>query len=558
MGRCIAIRYSPDGYVSRGKVALGRRVAGDSFLSGLLRHGGLEKLVALVHNARDEKGCAEEIASRAPGMRVETASLESPQTVESAGTLYLPGPGLEEYAWWRRRAGNQRAFSLCGITHTTATGRVMDALCRSTIAPVQTWDAIICTSRAVRGMVQRQIEGYADYLREATGAQILAQPMLPVIPLGVDCDKFRIDRTDGEFFRAHLGIGREDIAVLIVARLSVSTKFSPLPLYLALQKASTRTHRKFHVMLAGWLDKDSREAFIGAGRGMSPDVGVHLLNGQDEKVRHNAWSAADVFTLPVDNVQETFGIAPVEAMAAGLPVVATDWDGFRDTIVHGETGFLIPTAMGGKGENLAMRHQMGIDSYESYMRGVSQCVAMDIDAASESFARLASDADLRRRMGEEGQRRARQCYDWAAVIPQYLELWDEQARLRAEASEFAPPSQRAPHAPSHPDPFELFADYPTLRVDAQSVARLSGGGSPEKLRRIAKIPSTVGRGSQLPSLPALDAILHRLSHTPASVEELATECAGGDLGKTKAGLCWLAKHGMVSFGAEISADAPRR
>jgi hypothetical protein len=161
-------------------------------------------------------------------------------------------------------------------------------------------------------------------------------------------------------------------------------------------------------------------------------------------------------------------------------------------------------------------------------------------------------------MGEEGQRRARQCYDWAAVIPQYLELWDEQARVRAEASEFAPPSQRAPHAPSHPDPFELFADYPTLRVDAQSVASLSGDGSPEKLRRIAKIPSAVGRGSQLPSLPALDAILHRLSHTPASVEELATECAGGDLGKTKAGLCWLAKHGMVSFGAEISADAPRR
>jgi starch synthase len=546
--KSVAIRYSPDGYVSRGKVALGRRVAGDSFLNGLLKYGGLEKLVALVHSEKDGKGCVEEIASRAPGLRVEMANLETPQIVEGAGALYLPGPGLEEYAWWRRRMGSQRAFSLCGITHTTATGRVMDALCRSVVAPVQPWDAIICTSKAVRGMVQRQIDGYAEYLRAATGARTLAQPMLPVIPLGVDCDSFRTDRTDGEFFRAHLGIGREDIAVLIVARLSVATKFSPLPLYLALQKASARSGKKFHVLLAGWLDKDSREAFLGAGRGLSPDVDVHLVNGQDEKVRHNAWSAADIFTLPVDNVQETFGLAPVEAMAAGLPVVTTDWDGFRDTIAHGETGFLVPTAMGGKGDALAMRHHMGVDSYESYMRGVSQCVAMDIDAAAGAFALLAGDAELRRRMGEAGRRRAREVYDWSAVIPQYLALWEEQALWRNDATEFAPPKGDAPLAPSHPDPFELFADYPTLKIDARSIVTAAADASPAKIRRIAKIPGAVGRGSQLPSLLALDAMLGRLAKAPASVEELATECAGGDTGRTTAGVCWLAKHGIVRFG----------
>jgi len=543
--------------VSRGKVALGRRVAGDSFLNGLLKHGGLEKLVALVHTPNDGKGCAEEIASRAPSLRVELADLESPRAVTEAGTLYLPGPGLEEYAWWRRRTTNQRAFSLCGITHTTATGRVMDALCRSVVAPVQPWDAIICTSRAVRGMVQRQIGGYQEYLRDATGAHTLAQPMLPVIPLGVDCGKFQTDRTDGEFFRAHLGIGREDVAVLIVARLSIATKFSPLPLYIALQKASLRARKKFHVLLAGWIDKDSREAFVGAGRGLSPDVSVHLVNGQDEKVRHNAWSAADIFTLPVDNVQETFGLAPVEAMAAGLPVVATDWDGFRDTIAHGETGLLVPTAMGGKGDALAMRHHMGVDSYESYMRGVSQCVAMDIDAAAGAFALLAGDAELRRRMGEAGRRRAREVYDWSSVIPKYLALWEEQARLRNDAAEFAPPKADAPPAPSHPDPFELFADYPTLMIDAHSMATATPDASPEQIRKVARIPSAVGRGSQLPTMPSFDAMIGRLMDGPARVEELAAACAGGDVGRTKAGLCWLAKHGLITFGAKmVMTDRP--
>ena len=44
-----------------------------------------------------------------------------------------------------------------------------------------------------------------------------------------------------------------------------------------------------------------------------------------------------------DNMQETFGLTPIEAMAAGLPSVVSDWDGYRDTVQHREHGFRIPT-----------------------------------------------------------------------------------------------------------------------------------------------------------------------------------------------------------------------
>jgi glycosyltransferase involved in cell wall biosynthesis len=54
-----------------------------------------------------------------------------------------------------------------------------------------------------------------------------------------------------------------------------------------------------------------------------------------------------------DNIQETFGIVPIEAMAAGLPVVVLDWDGYKNTVRDGIDGFRVPTLMSGAGSQTA-------------------------------------------------------------------------------------------------------------------------------------------------------------------------------------------------------------
>ena len=95
MTRSAAILYAPDGYVSKGRAMLGRRVAGDSFLNGLLRHGGLESLVGLMLNDREGPGCQEAIRPRAPNLQVQTATFESPQLTAKAASLLRPTPGLE-------------------------------------------------------------------------------------------------------------------------------------------------------------------------------------------------------------------------------------------------------------------------------------------------------------------------------------------------------------------------------------------------------------------------------------------------------------------------------
>lgn len=65
-----------------------------------------------------------------------------------------------------------------------------------------------------------------------------------------------------------------------------------------------------------------------------PDVSYHYLDGRKPGNRDKAYSGSDIFTFPIDNVQEPFGLSPIEAMAAGLPVIASDWDGLRETSLY--------------------------------------------------------------------------------------------------------------------------------------------------------------------------------------------------------------------------------
>jgi glycosyltransferase involved in cell wall biosynthesis len=548
MIRSAAILYASDGFVAGNQAKLGRRVAGDSFLNGLLRHGGLETLVGLMTHDREEAGFKAEIAARAPGVKIQIARYEAPQPLLEAGILFQPGPRLANAAFWRRRLGNQRGFSLSGVIHTLSTERIMEGLANGVTAPIQAWDAIICTSRAGQGMVRRQLQENTHYLQQALGATRTAMPMLPVIPLGVDCDSFSRDPSLGAAYRQELGIGAEHIVFLLVGRLSIRTKLSPLPMYLALQRAAERRGRKLHLIFTGQFDDDaSRAVFTEGAKRACPDVTVHYVNGHDADIYAKAWAAADIFTLPADNLQETFGLAPVEAMAAGLPVVVTDWDGFRDTVEDGVTGFRIPTLMGGDSRSIAMRYHMGLDDHAGYLRNAAQATAMDIGAAADAYHRLAEDAALRRQMGMAAAARARRMYDWAAVIPQYLALWQEQARIRAKAREFAPLIKGRQASPIHPDPFMLFADYPTHRLVPKQRVSLVPGANLDRLRELAAIPGTIARGALLPSLPSFRIMLERLAERSMTTAELGSTLPLDQRPLAGAGMVWMMKLGLVTI-----------
>ncbi|MBW6401206.1 glycosyltransferase family 4 protein [Roseomonas sp. HJA6] len=543
--RRAALYYHPEGYTTAGGPVIGRRVAGEEFLRGLLRHGGLEEVVALVQSEAHREAFIDHVAAIAPGLPARAHGFDAPGRFDDVGTIFLPGGGMGSYAWWRRRH-RQAAFSLCGVTHTTATERTMDALGDLLVAPLQGWDALICTSNAVQAMVRRLMSEQAYYLGQRFGAKQVPGPRLAVIPLGIDTASFEPVGGARERWREQLGIGEEEVAALVVGRLSVATKFTPGPMYLALEQAAREAPRRVHLILAGSFETPRDEAAFREGAAaLCPSVTLHHVDATQEPARREIWAAGDFFTLPIDNIQETFGLAPVEAMAAGLPVVVTDWDGFRDTVRHGETGFRVPVMTAGSGEELALRYAAGTDGYGQYLSGAALHVAMEVPRAAEAYGILIGDRERRRAMGAAARAHARATYDWAAVIPQYLALFDHLAALRRDGREVAPAEPGRDIVPLRPDPMLAFAAYPSDPVPAETCFELAPGAGPELMAVRSAVPGTVNRGSMLPVQATLLRMLARLAEGPATMAELAALAQGVEAMRVPRGVMWLAKLDLV-------------
>src|SRR5262249_27213694 len=147
-----------------------------------------------------------------------------PTGLRKAGLLYRPDANIASDAWRRASYGDDRAYSICGVTHTTATHSIMEAIASLVTAPLHTWDALVCTSHAVRDSVRTILEAAADHLRDRLGATRFSLPQLPLIPLGVDCSAYKFSQNARAEARKALGIESDQIVVSYVGRLSFHGK----------------------------------------------------------------------------------------------------------------------------------------------------------------------------------------------------------------------------------------------------------------------------------------------------------------------------------------------
>ena len=524
MSTTAAILYKRDGYDTSSKRLLGRQAAGEGFLKGLVQFGTAESLYCYATNRAEFSEFCKLIQPWINRPRkVQWLPTDNPRTLAQPGTIYNPDPTISKLVWQRRFA-DQRAYSVCGVTHTIASMGVMQSIGDLLIAPVQPWDALICTSVAVRTAVEHVLDTWADYLAQRTGAKPNIEINLPIIPLGVDCNAFlqgnKARIRSG--IRQELGIAQDDIVVLFVGRLCFYAKAHPVPMYLALEQAAQATNTKVHLVQAGWFEDEKEEiSFKNSARDFCPSVNTIFLDGRKPEIRSGIWLLADIFISLVDNIQETFGLTPIEAMAAGLPVIVSDWDGYRESVRHEIDGFRIPTLMppASSGLDLASDYFGDNLNYSTYIAHTSMAAAVDIDTCTKALLALMTDSELRLRMGENGRQRARETYDWRVVIAAYESLWQDLAEIRGKAEVSAPLVPGSPPYPLCDDPFRLFANYSTTTLNPDMVLGLGTMSAPERLSEIRTNWITGFGADRRISVTTIDAIL-------ASIEKDGSQSLG--------------------------------
>ena len=234
------------------------------------------------------------------------------------------------------------------------------------------------------------ITAVSDYLRKETIQHFDLNQEIEVIPNFIDVKRFQ--RKDTASLKQELCPKCEKVLVHV-------SNFRPV-------KNATHVVEIFHQLRSE--GHSLKLLLVGDGPDRMPaehlarKLGVYediQFMGKQEAVE-DILSIADVFIIPSDS--ETFGLAALEAMACGVPVVATDVGGLPELVIEGETGFL--------------------------------CPAGDIAAFAEKTRRIVLDDALQHKMGAAARRRAVETFANEHIIPEYERFYEKTIALSVAQS----------------------------------------------------------------------------------------------------------------------------
>lgn len=366
-----------------------------------------------------------------------------------------------------RNAFSRRIFPLTAPTHSLSYAEYGRDFLQHLWAGATGRDAVVATSTAGVEVVRNYYSAIRRNYR--LDAQFFFEPSVRHIPLGVEPSDMPSPDEKAALSsccRKKLGLADEVVVYLLFARLSYQSKMDLLPVLRAFKRAESEglASGSYALLLAGWVDDD--DPFPQEVKKLAANLGINCVISArpDNETRKALYAAADVFISPSDNLQETFGLTMLEAAVSSLPVIASHFDGYKDLVVDGETGILVPTI---GPDSVPATDALGdiVPASEYHLLQAQQCV-VDATAFGLALARLGINADLRHSMGAAGRRRALESYTWRKVVEQYIDLWAELNDTPCELPE--EPLLRPHEAVFHParmHSMEIFGNYYTLRLN---------------------------------------------------------------------------------------------
>jgi len=222
-----------------------------------------------------------------------------------------------------------------------------------------------------------RITAVSQALKEATVDSLGIHKPIEVIPNFVDPDVFAPKKK-----RASL------LAPAGARVLMHASNFRPVKNVEMVVRIFAAVHERMDarlVMVGDGPDKPRAEQLA-----RTLGVAKHVLFLGNQEVMEELLPLADVFLLPSST--ESFGLVALEAMSAGVPVVASNVGGLPELVENGQTGFLV--------------------------------AADDLSAHVRAVLKILGDAPLRRRFGAAGRKVARERFDVDRVVERYRKVYE--------------------------------------------------------------------------------------------------------------------------------------
>lgn len=450
---------------------IGRLVANHDFIKALLRYGSFDQFVLAnpsAGNHRDLIAAFDEwnldAQQRARVRGIPLVDLPGVMAAEAFHVFHVGGwgafmPGLHHLR--ARHACNR--WPITGMIFSIHGRDMFDYAVRLCHAELCAYDAIACLTRDGRDAFARLLDVGAG----VAGRRFAGR--LEPLPLGVD-DDFVGARGDRDAARRRLRVTPEAVVLLALGRITPSQKMDLAPVLKTFaQQILPRARTPVVLVIAGGASDADRRLLddLIAGYGVADHVRVHA--NFMARVKPDLLAAADVLVAATDNTQETFGLSLLEAQSAGVPVVASRFDGYKDLVVDGEDGFLVDTWWCAA-DPLAEVIEVMDPNIAQLVQ--AQTVAIDLDQLADRILTLAHDAPLRARMGEAGRRKVDQEYRFSRVIGRYESWWDDLAREAAAA-----PPPVAGDRPFAHSAHALFAGYPTGLLQPEDLVVATPGAT---------------------------------------------------------------------------------
>lgn len=517
---------------------LGRKVANTTFLHALLSEDAFDEYHFFLPDAGQRDDLSTHLTRTFPALMADNRvrffdRRELPRRISETQyhCFHLSDCMTSQpYLARLRNRYSKELFPITGTIHSLSYAEYGGAFLRHLWPGTTPRDAIICTSTAGKQVV----ENVFSWLRQSyhLDKNEYPAPVLAKIPLAVDTDELAPSTKAAQ---------DGPVRLLVFGRISHHSKMDLLPLVRALHRLiqDGQDPQGIELILAGWVDDD--DDFLPTFKAYVTNVGVPLtVKARPSDAEKLALlQSADIFISIADNPQETFGITLLEAGACGLPTVASDYNGYRDIIVHGETGLLVPTF--GPDATLDANLLAPLTFGNQYHLLLAQRTAVEIPALAGALQILIGSAETRQKIGQAARQRILEHFTWEHVVRQYIGLWDELWRFPAD-----PATVRHAHHPQAMQYGELFAHYTTELLEPETL--LKAGRTGEAFYRDKDYP-TLYSGMTLTIDPAIAKKLVFLARKPVDTDTLIRKLIEVDplmdVDSAKNHILWSLKHDIL-------------